>query len=266
MKKSLHALAAAAALALGLALVPTAALAAGAETDGILVTLSQPGAGEISLLSDARSALDEAGLDAGEVVTAEDGALTLAGLDAGEVVTAEDGELTLEARPADGQTDEQALAAALELPGVTDAQLNYVYQIIEPVDEAAPKYCKIFSKTGEAATNAATPTATKAVCTNRPLTSPKLTEKAALNPRPMLCASTNKISGPGKRAKQKEAKTNSKDIVFSCNEYIILPTVPRRRPVLFFVFRGKYVWYKRTENTVSNQVGKSLTRVSKKAG
>lgn len=120
MKKSLHALAAAAALALGLALAPTAALAAGAETDGILVTLSQPGAGEISLLSDARSALDEAGLDAGEVVTAEDG------------------ELTLEARPADGQTDEQALAAALELPGVTDAQLNYVYQIIEPVDEAAP--------------------------------------------------------------------------------------------------------------------------------
>ena len=120
MKKSLHALAAAAALALGLALVPSAALATGAETDGILVTLSQPGAGEISLLSDARSALDEAGLDAGEVVTAEDG------------------ELTLEARPADGQTDEQALAAALELPGVTDAQLNYVYQIIEPIDEAAP--------------------------------------------------------------------------------------------------------------------------------
>ena len=96
MKKSLHALAAAAALALGLALVPTAALAAGAETDGILVTLSQPGAGEISLLSDARSTLDDAGLAAGDVVSADDGTLTL------------------EARPADGQTDEQALAAALD--------------------------------------------------------------------------------------------------------------------------------------------------------
>lgn len=120
MRKPLHALLAAAALALGLALVPSPALAESAASDGILVTLAQPGAGEISLLSDARSTLDAAGIEAGEVVTSGDGSLTLA------------------ARPADGQTDEQALAAALELPGVTDAQLNYVYQIIEPVDEAAP--------------------------------------------------------------------------------------------------------------------------------
>ncbi len=119
MRKPLHALLAAAALALGLALVPSPALAAPAESDGILVTLTQPGAGEISLLSDARSTLDAAGIEAGEVVTSGDGSLTLA------------------ARPADGQTDEQALAAALELPGVTDAQLNYVYQIIEPVTDDA---------------------------------------------------------------------------------------------------------------------------------
>ena len=119
MKKPLHALAAAAALALGLALVPATALAEPAETDGIIVTVSQPGAGEISLLSDARSALDDAGLAAGDVVSADDGTLTL------------------EARPAEGQTDEQALATALELPGVESAQLNYVYQIIGAVDEDA---------------------------------------------------------------------------------------------------------------------------------
>lgn len=119
MKKPLHALAAAAALALGLALVPATALAEPAETDGIIVTVSQPGAGEISLLSDARSTLDDAGLAAGDVVSADDGTLTL------------------EARPAEGQTDEQALAAALELPGVESAQLNYVYQIIGAVDEDA---------------------------------------------------------------------------------------------------------------------------------
>lgn len=119
MKKPLHALAAAAALALGLALVPATALAEPAETDGIIVTVSQPGAGEISLLSDARSTLDDAGLAAGDVVSADDGTLTL------------------EARPAEGQTDEQALATALELPGVESAQLNYVYQIIGAVDEDA---------------------------------------------------------------------------------------------------------------------------------
>ena len=120
MRRPLHTLIAAAALALGLVLAPATALAAQAETDGILVTLSQPGTGEISLLSDARSALDDAGLEPGDVVSAQTG------------------ELTIEARPADGQTDEQALATALELPGVTDAQLNYVYHIIEPVTEGSP--------------------------------------------------------------------------------------------------------------------------------
>ena len=115
MKKPLHAFAAAAALALGLALVPATALAQPTETDGIIVTVSQPGAGEVALLSDARAALDEAGIATGDVVSSDDGTLVL------------------EARPADGQTDEQALATALDLPGVTDAQLNYVYQIIEPV-------------------------------------------------------------------------------------------------------------------------------------
>ena len=115
MKKPFHAFAAAAALALGLALVPATALAQPTETDGIIVTVSQPGAGEVALLSDARAALDEAGIATGDVVSSDDGTLVL------------------EARPAEGQTDEQALATALDLPGVTDAQLNYVYQIIEPV-------------------------------------------------------------------------------------------------------------------------------------
>lgn len=120
MKRPLHALAAAAALALGLALCPSPALADPAETDGIIVTMAS-GTDGISTLSESSSALEGAGLD----VTG--------------VVSAQGGELTLEAQPAAGQTDEQALQAARDLPGVTSAQLNYVYHLIEPVDdEAAP--------------------------------------------------------------------------------------------------------------------------------
>lgn len=118
MKRPLHALAAAAALALGLALCPSPALASPAETDGIIVTMAT-GTDGISTLAESSSALEDAGLD----VTG--------------VVSAQGGELTLEARPTAGQTDEQALEAARDLPGVASAQLNYVYHIIEPVDDEA---------------------------------------------------------------------------------------------------------------------------------
>lgn len=101
-----------------LALSPAVALADGQATNGILVTVRAPSAGGgASPLSTAESALEAAGVE----VTG--------------VVSEEDGSVTLQAQPADGQTDEQALAAAQALPGVEDAQLNYVYSLIEPVEE-----------------------------------------------------------------------------------------------------------------------------------
>lgn len=111
-----------------LALSPAVALAEGATSNGILVTMSAPAAGEVSLLADAASALGAAGVE----VT--------------EVVSAGDGEATVLAKPAEGQSDEQALAAAQATPGVTRAQLNYVYELIEPVEEdAAPAGARLGS-------------------------------------------------------------------------------------------------------------------------
>lgn len=108
-----------AALAAGtLALSPAVARADGAATNGILITLRAPGDGA-SLLADADSALDAAGVE----VTG--------------VVSSDEDSMTVEARPAEGQTDEQALAAATGVPGVEEAQLNYVYSLIEPVEETA---------------------------------------------------------------------------------------------------------------------------------
>lgn len=101
-----------------LALSPVVALADGQVTNGILVTVRTPSAGGgASPLSTAESALESAGVE----VTG--------------VVSEEDGSVTLQAQPADGQTDEEALAAAQALPGVEDAQFNYVYSLIEPVEE-----------------------------------------------------------------------------------------------------------------------------------
>lgn len=123
MKKTHHplppTLALLAALVAGaLALSPAVALADGQATHGILVTVRTTSAGSgASPLSTAESALESAGVE----VTG--------------VVSEEDGSVTLQAQPADGQTDEQALAAAQALPGVGDAQLNYVYSLVEPVEE-----------------------------------------------------------------------------------------------------------------------------------
>lgn len=89
--------------------------AAGAETNGIIVTLESSQAGGVSLLSGASDALDEAGLEVSEAISEGDG------------------ELVVAAQPAEGQSDEDALEAALALDGVSSAQLNYVYDLIEPV-------------------------------------------------------------------------------------------------------------------------------------
>lgn len=114
------ALATLAGLSLAVALTsPVSALAQGAVSDGILVTMSQPAADEVSLLADATSALDAAGLEVEGIVSSSQG------------------ELTVEAQPAAGQTDDQALAAAQEIPGVDHAQLNYVYELILPAEDTA---------------------------------------------------------------------------------------------------------------------------------
>ena len=124
MKKTLHALplslALSAALAVGtIALSPAVALADGPQTNGILVTLQAPSPSGVSLLAQADSALDAAGVE----VTG--------------IVSSEDGTVTVEAQPASGQTDEQALAAARAVPGVESAQLNYVYHLIDAVEDTA---------------------------------------------------------------------------------------------------------------------------------
>ncbi len=109
------------AAALSVAAAPARALAAEAESDGIIVTMRQDAASEVLLLADATSALDAAGLD----VTG--------------VIDSADGELVLAADPAQGQTDDEALAVAQDLPGVESAQLNYVYHLVDLVPEdAAP--------------------------------------------------------------------------------------------------------------------------------
>ena len=111
-------LALSAALAAGtLALSPAVARAGGAATNGILVTVRAPEGGA-SLLAETDSVLSAAGIEVTDVVTADDDSVTV------------------EAQPAEGQTDEQALAAATGVPGVEDAQLNYVYSLIEPVEQA----------------------------------------------------------------------------------------------------------------------------------
>lgn len=109
----------AAALAAG-AVTPAVALADAPVSDGILATVRAAGEGA-SLLADAQSSLDAAGVE----VTG--------------VVTSDDATLTVEAQPTGGQSDEQALAAAQALPGVESAQLNYVYQLIDATEgQTAP--------------------------------------------------------------------------------------------------------------------------------
>lgn len=124
MKKTLHALPLSLALSAALAacavaLSPAVALADATESNGILVTLQAPSPSEVSLLAQADTALDAAGVEVTSIVSSEDGTVTV------------------EAQPASGQTDEQALAAARAVPGVESAQLNYVYHLIDAVEDTA---------------------------------------------------------------------------------------------------------------------------------
>ena len=88
-----------------------------ARTNGILVTLETGTASGASLLSDAASTLAEVGIEVVDVVSTDE--------DAGTTLVS--------ARAPEGESDAEAAEAALGLPGVTAAQPNYVYDLIEPV-------------------------------------------------------------------------------------------------------------------------------------
>lgn len=94
--------------------------AAAARTNGVLVTLETPASDGVSLLSDAAATLDAAGIEVVGVISSDE----------------EAGTTLVSARPAKGQSDEEAADAALALPGVTAAQPNYVYDLVEPVMDA----------------------------------------------------------------------------------------------------------------------------------
>ena len=106
---------------------PTAADSA-AESDGILVTLDRQASAELqSLSADGEGAILES-----EAVQK----LESANLDVTGAVANDDGTVMLTAK-SENASDAEALAAARELDGVASAQLNYVYDLIEPVQDDA---------------------------------------------------------------------------------------------------------------------------------
>lgn len=113
-----------AALAIAAALSsPLPALAAtdAAQTDGIIVTYASPGTGDLAPQSDTD--LDDALADAGLTVTAQ--------------VAQADGQTTVAAQPAAGQSVDEAVEDALGVEGVVAAQPNYLYELVDDVDEDA---------------------------------------------------------------------------------------------------------------------------------
>lgn len=95
----------------------------GQETDGILLVLDDDSGESLSLLAAAEDGESE-GISA----------LNAAGLVVTDQVTTSDDTVVLEAQPAWGQSIEEALDAAGKLPGVSYAQPNYVYYLIEGVE------------------------------------------------------------------------------------------------------------------------------------
>lgn len=113
---------AAAVVALSLFLVPTAALAAtSADADSIIVTYASPKQGNVSL----------------QAIGGVEGALSAAGLDVTGEVAQDADQVTVVAQPTHGQSVDDAVAAALAVDGVTYAQPNYRYELVDDVDEDA---------------------------------------------------------------------------------------------------------------------------------
>ena len=101
-----------------------------AETDGIIVTVGGSPSDGTGLLSlDAEKAKDSA--EAREVK----GQLEAAGMSVTATLTGSEGSSVMVARPAEGQSVEDALAAAKNVDGVTSAQPNYVYELVDDRDE-----------------------------------------------------------------------------------------------------------------------------------
>lgn len=99
------------------------------ETDGVIVTLTNTAERELQSLGDGRANGDISML--GSSSTFQE--LDQAGLDVAQQITTADGDIALEVQPEQGVSDQEALEDALELDSVESAQLNYVYNLIEPV-------------------------------------------------------------------------------------------------------------------------------------
>ena len=99
------------------------------ETDGVIVTLTNKAERELQSLDDGRANGDISTLDSSSTFQE----LDQAGLDVTQQITTADGDIALEVQPEQGVSDQEALEDALELDSVESAQLNYVYNLIEPV-------------------------------------------------------------------------------------------------------------------------------------
>ena len=99
------------------------------KTDGVIVTLTDKAERELQLLGADRANGDIATLDSSSAFQE----LDRAGLDVTQQIATADGDIALEVQPDQGVSDQEALEEALELDSVESAQLNYVYELIEPV-------------------------------------------------------------------------------------------------------------------------------------
>lgn len=99
------------------------------ETDGVIVTLTNKAERELQSLDDGCANCDISMLDSSSTFQE----LDQAGLDVTQQITTADGDIALEVQPEQGVSDQEALEDALELDSVESAQLNYVYNLIEPV-------------------------------------------------------------------------------------------------------------------------------------
>lgn len=146
-------------IALGGATATAAAAAAPqrtAESDGIIVVMDKPSSTGIGTLS--------ADTPSDDVIMLLDDADALDGLEgAGLAVTHASvvgDDVMMSAQPAEGQTDAEALVAAQRLEGVEHAQLNYVYHLIDSVDDGvSPAEGADAAATAATGASAASPTA-----------------------------------------------------------------------------------------------------------
>ena len=119
------------------------------KTDGVIVTLTDRAERELQLLGADRADGDISMLDSSSAYQE----LDRAGLDVTQQVTTVDGDIALEVQPERGISDQEALEDALELDSVESAQLNYVYELIEPVIDE-PLATAALSDAARAATTA----------------------------------------------------------------------------------------------------------------